>query len=214
MCGRFTLRQPMNKVLEQFDCPEPQWQLALRYNIAPTQEIPVVRQNNGGRELTLMRWGLVPSWSKDPKSGFKTINARSETVATSKMFGPAFKKRRCLIPADGFYEWQTDGKKKLPIHFHRPDNGLFAFAGLWEKSQFFESCTILTTAAAEWFKPYHDRMPVILAPNDYRPWLDTTNTDLGYLFEPASEDELTATPVNPVVNNARHEGADCLEPMA
>jgi putative SOS response-associated peptidase YedK len=217
MCGRFTLRTPASVLVRQFALGAG-LQLPLRYNIAPTQQVPVVRAVEGGRQLAMMKWGLIPSWADDPKIGYSLINARSETAATKPSFRAAMKSRRCLIPADGFFEWKKEGKKKLPIYFRRQDDQPFAFAGLWERwskaGDPVESCTILTTSANELVQPYHVRMPVILSQRDYTAWLDPQTTDaakLSYLFEPCRVDELTAYPVNPVVNNARHEGADCIE---
>ena len=133
MCGRFTLRTPAHIWARHFNLSiQDEWQLPLRYNIAPTQEIPVIRASDNGRKLSMMRRGLVPSWADDPKIGYKMINARSEEAATKPSFRAAMKKRRCLIPADGFYEWQTEGKKKQPYYIRRPDGQPFAFAGLWE----------------------------------------------------------------------------------
>jgi putative SOS response-associated peptidase YedK len=219
MCGRFTLRQRLQDLMRTFNVSaQTEWQYPLRFNIAPTQEIPVVRQTSAGRELTLMRWGLIPSWATDPKIGYSMINSKSETAAEKPSFRSAMKKRRCLIPADGFYEWRKVGKTKQPNLFCRPDDQLFAFAGLWEQwskgDKPIETCTILTTSANELVMPLHDRMPVILSPNDYAAWLNPETTDpasLAHLFGPLPVDELTAYAVNPVVNNARHEGADCIE---
>jgi putative SOS response-associated peptidase YedK len=217
MCGRFTLRTPASVLVSQFAL-DLGLQLPLRYNIAPTQQVAVIRSADGARQLAMMKWGLIPSWADDPKIGYSLINARSETVAEKPSFRSAMKSRRCLIPADGFFEWQKEGKKKLPIYFRRPDDQPFAFAGLWERwskaAEPVESCTILTTSANALVRPFHDRMPVILSPNDYNAWLDPQTTDaekLRYLFEPCHVEELTAYPVNPVVNSARHEGADCIE---
>ena len=217
MCGRFTLRTPASVLVRQF-AVDAGLQLPLRYNIAPTQQVPVVRAVDGARQLAMTKWGLIPSWADDPKIGYSLINARSETAATKPSFRAAIKSRRCLIPADGFFEWKKDGKKKLPIYFRRQDDQPFAFAGLWERwskgAEPVESCTILTTSANELVRPFHDRMPVILSPNDYNAWLDPQTTDatnLTYLFVPFPIEELTAYPVNSVVNNARHEGADCIE---
>ena len=206
MCGRFTLRTPASVLVRQFALGT-ELQLPLRYNIAPTQQVPVVRAVDGARQLAMMKWGLIPSWADDPKIGYSLINARSETAATKPSFRAAMKSRRCLIPADGFFEWQREGKKKLPIYLRRLDDKPFAFAGLWERwsrgAEPVESCTILTTSANALVRPFHDRMPVILSPNDYNAWLDPKTTDaatLSYLFEPCPVDELTAYPVNPVVN--------------
>ena len=220
MCGRFTLRTPAAVLIRQFGV-DVGLQLALRYNIAPTQQVPVVRLAEQGRELVMMRWGLIPSWANDLKIGASLINARAETAAEKPAFRSAMKRRRCLIPADGFYEWRKAGKTKQPIYIRRADDQPFAFAGLWERwskqGAPIESCTILTTAANERLKPLHDRMPVILAPNDYEVWLDRQTTEpakLAYLFEPFPVDELTAYPVNPVVNNARNETPECIQPVS
>jgi putative SOS response-associated peptidase YedK len=218
MCGRFTLRTPLHLLMRHFNLSaQEEWQLPLRYNIAPTQEIAVVVETDAGRALEMMRWGLIPSWSKDPKLGPPLFNARSETVAEKPSFRTALRRRRCLIPADGFYEWKKEGKLKLPFYIRRPDEQPFAFAGLWEQWQDVTSCTVLTTTANDLMKPLHDRMPVILSPNDYDVWLDLRNDDpekLKYLFEPLPDDELVALPVNTVVNNARHDAPDCIESMA
>jgi putative SOS response-associated peptidase YedK len=217
MCGRFTIRVPHTLLLKHFAIGHTDLQLAMRYNVAPTQQIPVVRFNNG-RELTTMRWGLVPSWADDPKIGYKMINARSEEAAKKPSFRSAMKKQRCLIPADGFFEWQKVGKAKQPHWFHRADGEPFAFAGLWERwskgDAPMETCTILTTRPNELVAPYHDRMPVILSPADYNKWMDPTNNDpesLKYMLEPYPASELIDTAVNPLVNNARHDGPDCVE---
>jgi putative SOS response-associated peptidase YedK len=160
-----------------------------------------------------MRWGLLPSWTKAPKKAPLLNNARAETVAEKPSFRSAFKSRRCLIPADGFYEWKTEGKLKQPYLFRRADEKPLAFAGLWEKWNDIESCTIITTEANAVMEPIHDRMPVILAPNDYSEWLDATATEPGKLLTPCPPDELTAYAVNPNVNNARNEVPECIEPF-
>jgi putative SOS response-associated peptidase YedK len=154
-----------------------------RYNIAPTQSVPVVRSTAvGGRELVELRWGLIPSWATDPAIGSRMINARSETAAAKPAFRAAMRDRRCLIPADGFYEWQKQGRHKQPIFIHRGDDAPFAFAGLWEhwsdaQQQALETFTILTTAAKEQLRPLQERMPIILDPDDYAAWLDPALTD-------------------------------------
>jgi putative SOS response-associated peptidase YedK len=223
MCGRFTLRTPLGLLVEQFLAePAPQLQLALRYNIAPTQSVPVVRICDGRRQLTSMHWGLIPSWAKDPKIAAGTINARADTVGTKPAFRTALKKRRCLVIADGFYEWQKQGKVKQPFLYEIEGGRPFAFAGLWESwrgpdhqsDTSLESCTILTTEANELARKIHDRMPVILSENDYAAWLDPENANgesLAYLLEPFPADRMTVRPVNRFVNNARNEGPECLE---
>lgn len=203
--------------------------LAPRYNVAPTQTSPIVRRSAaGGREIVLARWGLIPSWAKDPKIGYSTINARADSVATKPVFRTAFKKRRCLVPVDGYYEWVAEGKKKLPILYEQPEHRLFALAGLWEswrgpadtpasgpsREGAVESFTIVTTTPNELAGLVHDRMPVILDPVDYDAWLDprlTDADDLEYLLRPY-EGELQATDVDPIVNNVKNDTPQCVQP--
>jgi putative SOS response-associated peptidase YedK len=215
MCGRFTLRTPLHVLMRQFNLSsQTEWQLPLRYNIAPTQDIAVIVETDSVRTLEPMRWGLIPSWSKDPKPGPPLFNARSETAAEKPAFRSAMRHRRCLIPADGFYEWKNEGKQKLPFYIRRPDEQPFAFAGLWEQWHDLRSCTILTTTANELMKPLHDRMPVILSANDYSVWLDRDAQEpsqLNYLFEPVPSHELIAYLVNTVVNNARYDTPECVK---
>jgi putative SOS response-associated peptidase YedK len=165
----------------------------------------------------LLRWGLVPSWASDLSVGARMLNARAETVLEKPSFRAAFTRRRCLLPADGFYEWQTVAGKKQPLHFRFRDGRLFAFAGLWERWHGpdgpVESCTVLTTEANDLVRPVHERMPVILDPLRYDGWLDPGNGDTALLrswLTPYPADELIAVPANPRVNNARNEGPDCL----
>ena len=162
-----------------------------------------------------MKWGLVPSWAKDPKVGFSAINARSETAADKPTFRGAFRRRHCLVPASGFYEWKRVGKQKLPTLF-RPTGGLFGLAGLWETWQgdgvSVESFTILTTAANAAVMPTHDRMPVIVAPADYGAWLDAAQSADGTLLRPYPTEAMTATAVSSYVNDAHHQGPQCVEP--
>jgi putative SOS response-associated peptidase YedK len=230
MCGRFTLRTPLSVLAEQFlfDLGEVPTDFGLvpRYNIAPTQTIVAVRQPAEGapRQLALLHWGLIPSWAKDAKLASSMINARSETLAEKPAFRTAFARRRCLILADGYYEWQAVGKKKLPLLFHRRDGRPFAFAGLWERwrgpagldgdAPPLESCTIVTTAASELSAHVHDRMPAILDPVDYDLWLDPAVQDksrlLG-LLRPYTGDELVAEPVSTRVNSVKNDDPGCIE---
>ena len=235
MCGRFTLRTPMNVLIEQFqlDLAAAQ-QLALfepRYNIAPTQDVVVIRvaPENHRREAALLRWGLIPSWTKELKSGPPLINARAESLAEKPTFRTAVRQRRCLIPADGFYEWQqpeggSSRAKKQPYHIHQRDNRPFAFAGLWEvwsaqsaapnDALRIESCTIVTTAANRTLSSLHDRMPVILSPNDYNLWLDPAVKDvdaISHMLAPHDDDELVAEPVSTHVNRVANDDPRCLE---
>lgn len=196
MCGRFTLRTPLTVLAQRFLFELGQDKLAdlaPRYNIAPTQEVPVVRQSaeSGQRQLAMLYWGLVPSWAKDIKAAAKMINARCETAAEKPAFRMAFGRRRCLILADGFYEWKKEGKRRIPHLFELPGSQPFAFAGLWESWRgpdrssvtSLESCTILTTTANEVCSPLHDRMPVIVDPADYEIWLDPKVTDANRISE-------------------------------
>jgi putative SOS response-associated peptidase YedK len=200
MCGRFTLRTPLTVLMHHFNIDaRPDQQQVLfepRYNIPPTVDVPVVRFADGHRTLSLMRWGLLPSWTKDPKKAPLLNNARAESVAEKPSFRTAFKKRRCLIPVDGFYEWKTIGKAKQPYYFHRQDERPFAFAGLWEAWNEIESCTIITTDANEVMAPIHHRMPVVLVPNDYKEWLDPEASELEKLLIPCPADELICYPVD------------------
>ena len=222
MCGRYTLRTLAAELAEFFDliC-DPVW--APRYNIAPTQTVLVVRQalHAPHRESALMRWGLVPSWSKS-LTGPPLFNARSETVAEKPSFRTAFKRRRCLIPADGFYEWQVvSPKQKQPHYITLRGGGPFAFAGLWESWQpphgpSVESCTILTTSANSFMQPLHDRMPVILSPDEYTIWLDPELTEpepLLSLLDQYPSGEMSAHPVGTLVNSVRNDSPDLAVPI-
>jgi putative SOS response-associated peptidase YedK len=207
----------MAKYFATLPTPLPTWP---RYNVAPSQTVPVVRPAASGRELVAMRWGIVPAWNRG--SSMLLINARSETAATKPTFKKALQQRRCLIPATGFYEWRKEGRQKQPYLFRLADGGLFAFAGLWEigrdkDGKEAEACAILTTEANELVRPAHDRMPVILDPQHYAGWLDPSRTDPAQFAEwlrPYPASAMMAYPVSPLVNNARHEGPDCAEPLA
>lgn len=224
MCGRFTLRTPLSVLIEQFELRQAP-QLPLRFNIAPTQAIAAVRicGDSSERQLHLLRWGLVPSWAKDPAGGAKMINARAETVADKPAFRAAFRCRRCLIPADGYYEWKKEGAKKRPFHIRRRDDRPFAFAGLWEtwrgggEEQPLETCTILTTDANEVSRAIHDRMPVIVDKDDYALWLDPSVQErerLQPLLRTYDSAALVASPVSLRVNNVHNDDPACLEPTS
>lgn len=220
MCGRFTLQNPSDVLADLFDLDEVP-DLKPRYNIAPTQTVPAIRSGiqDEPREIAMLRWGLIPFFAKDMKMGARMINARSETVASKPSFRAAFKRRRCLVPADGFYEWRKEGGEKFPFHIHMADYKVFAMAGLYERWKnpeggVVESCTVLTTEPNEEMKPIHDRMPVILAPEDWDLWLDpgVESADLIQpLLTPWEGDKLLPQSVTKFVNNARHEGPECLE---
>jgi putative SOS response-associated peptidase YedK len=223
MCGRFTLHASPEAVADLLELAAPPI-LAPRYNIAPTQPVGIVRvEGRGGpRRWALVHWGLIPAWSKDPGIGARMINARAETVAEKPSFRAAWRRRRCLVPADGFYEWQRGEKGKQPFYIRRPDQALFAFAGLWERwvgadGSELESCTVLTTEPNALMAAIHNRMPVILEPADFADWLghggDATPQELEklqHLLRPYPAELLEAVPVSRYVNNPRHEGAACI----
>ena len=225
MCGRFALATDENAIVEEFSLQTtflpPTIELAPRYNIAPSQPILTIYQNtNKDRQATHFQWGLVPSWAKEAKIGAKMINARSETVAEKPSFRAAFKRRRCIIPASGFYEWQKTADSKQPIYIHPQDAAHFAFAGLWERWQspdgsILQTCTILTTRPNELMTPIHNRMPVILEPEDYADWLEPEEKpQLGlHLLRPFPAERMATYPVSKLVNNPRNESPDCIVPL-
>ncbi|MBX3001095.1 MAG: SOS response-associated peptidase [Caldilineaceae bacterium] len=222
MCGRFTLRATPQAVADLFDLPEAP-PLEPRYNIAPTQPILAVRENpeTGKREVTFFNWGLIPAWADDPSIGSRMINARAETVVEKPSFRAAFKYRRCIVPADGFYEWQKIKGGKQPHLIGMADGAPFGFAGLWEHwerdGSVIESCTLLTTDANELVAPIHNRMPVILQPEDYEEWLARsiqTADLLRHLLRPFPAEKMAAFPVSTVVNNPRNEDPACVVPWS
>jgi len=221
MCGRYTLSSPNDAIADLFELAEVP-QLALRYNVAPTQEAAVVRVAAPGepRRLDLLRWGLVPYWAEDPAIGNRMINARAESVAEKPAYKRSFRKQRCLVAVDGFYEWKKQGKLKQPYHIRRKDRRPFAFAGLWERWKGpegpLDTFTILTTDANELIRPLHDRMPVIVARKDFALWLDPAVNDpevLKPLLAPAPGEEMETVPVSRAVNSPAHDAADCIEPL-
>lgn len=221
MCGRYTLRTPPREWAALFGLDEVP-DLEPRYNIAPTQDVATVRTRPGGegRELAMLRWGLVPAWAERPDFDARTINARAETVDRLPSFRDAFRERRCLVVADGFYEWQPAGRRKQPYWVHRPDGGVFAMAGLWERWEGtggppLESCTIVTTDASERVRTLHDRMPVILTPAEGALWLDRRRdpADLRALLRPAPEDSLVFHPVSTAVNRPETDSPELIEPV-
>jgi putative SOS response-associated peptidase YedK len=218
MCGRFTLRAPAHVLAEAFGVSEVSV-ISPRFNIAPTQNVLALRLNDQHhREMALLKWGLIPSWSADPKIGNQMINARAGTVAEKPSFRSAFKKRRCLVVADGFYEWKKDGQHKQPYFIHLKSDQPFAFAGLWEywkkADTPIESCTIITTDANALMADLHDRMPVILPKDAAEVWLDESVEDaeaLKSLLVPYPDDDLEAYPVSTVVNSPKNDVAECVE---
>jgi putative SOS response-associated peptidase YedK len=221
MCARFTLTSPPNLIAELFDL-DLLVDVGPRFNVAPTQDVLTVRSTpDGDPEFARLRWGLVPSWAQDPTIGSKLLNARSETVGEKPSFRDAIRKRRCLIPADGFFEWKSERGAKRPYFVHLPGRQPFAFAGIWERWQghdgkALETCSILTTAANELLRPLHERMPVILEKCDFARWLDPSLTkleDLQPLLKPLPAEALRLYPVSPRANNARFDDPVCVEPV-
>jgi putative SOS response-associated peptidase YedK len=221
MCGRFTQAADGEVIAQVFQLPEVP-ELAPRYNIAPTQDVAAVRAaEGGGRELVHIHWGLIPSWAKERAMGAGMINARAETLAEKPAFRSAFRARRCLIVADGFYEWQKTGGRKQPHFIAFRDLRPFAFAGLWERwrgegGEVVESCTIVTTEANELLAPIHDRMPVILDPGDFASWIDPAEKgpeSIARLLRPYPPDQLQAYPVSFFVNNPANDTPACRERM-
>lgn len=223
MCGRFVLTTPDQGLAVQFNLPEVP-DLKPRFNIAPTQPVAAVRamRDGGDRELVMLHWGLVPFWAKDPAIGSRLINARSETASQKPSFRAAFRKRRCLVVADGFYEWQKVNGGKQPYLIRLRDAGAFGFAGLWEfwkgaDDEVVESCTILTTSPNDLVRDIHTRMPVIVQPGDYELWLDLgveRAEMLNRVLRPYPSDLMVAYPVSRRVNSPKNDDPACIEPLA
>ena len=223
MCGRYTLSTTGQIIGDLFDLRETP-ELASRYNIAPSQEVAAVRLDgdSGERTLEMLRWGLVPAWSKEPPGGdARMINARSETLTEKPAFRGSFRRRRCLLPADGFYEWRAVGRRKQPYLIRMRDGAPFAFAGLWDRweapdGRGVESCTILTTAPNDLVAQIHDRMPVILPRQEFGPWLDPDMRDpdrLAPLLRAYPAEEMTSFPVSTRVSNPANDDPTCIEPQ-
>jgi putative SOS response-associated peptidase YedK len=219
MCGRYELNITPGRIETLFQLKHSPEAIAARYNIAPSQVLPVCRlDKGGGRELASMKWGLIPFWAKDPKIAYKTINARAETVDTSPAFRDAFKSHRCLIPATGFYEWQMRPGAKQPFHIGMQDGEPFAFAGLWSywkppEGDPLLTYTIITTHPNELCAKIHDRMPVILDAADYTGWLNDTPDRAQSLLRPYPADEMKAHMVSTRVGNVKNDDADLTEPL-
>ena len=222
MCGRYALYGPVSRLREAFDAEPEGFELEPRYNAAPMQWLPVIRQRpTGQRVIHRLRWGLVPSWAKDEAIATRLINARGESVAEKPSFRTAFRRRRCIVPANGFYEWKQVAGGKQPFYIHPVEGEVFGLAGLWERwvhptdGEEIDTFTIITTEANAVMRPLHERMPVILAPSDYAPWLDTsTQVDhLHGLLRPCPEAALAMHPVGKAVGNIRNEGAGLIEPL-
>jgi putative SOS response-associated peptidase YedK len=231
MCGRFVSASPPDEIARYFDASAPEALLEPSYNVAPTNDVYAVLADGGVRRVDAFHWGLVPGWAKDPKVGSRMINARAETLASKNAYKPALKRRRCLIPVDGFYEWAKvpGAKRKQPYFIQRPDGERYALAGLWEvwrgpkdaegnrTGDPLRSCTIITTSPNDTMAQIHDRMPVILPPSAWDEWLDPDNDDietLGKLLVPAPPGVTRLTPISTEVNNVRNKGAELITPAS
>ena len=218
MCGRYLFTSPLEAIQQMFNFDQ-MTNLGPNYNVAPTHEMPIVRRKKGDRrnELAIARWGLIPHWAKDAKIAYSTINARSETAASKPAFRDAFKRRRCLVVADGFYEWKRDGDEKQPHLIRLRDGGPFAFAGLWStwrppEGEEITSYTIMTTEPNDLMAEIHNRMPVILGERDHDRWLDL-DTDASEFLKPCPSDWLETYPVDKRVGNVRNNEASLIEPL-
>jgi len=219
MCGRYSL-VPTENIAARFDIQQQQLNIQPRYNVAPSQSMPVVVRNSPNR-LVEMQWGLIQSWSKEPRAQFSTINARAETVTKSPVFRGPFKSRRCLVPASGFYEWQRTGQGKQPFCIRLKHGDLFAFAGLYDvwhdpDGNELYSYTVITTVPNELVAPIHNRMPVILRREDEQVWLDkeADSAQLLALLQAYPADKMVAYPVSRAVNSPANEGAELMQPLA
>ncbi|NLK51117.1 MAG: SOS response-associated peptidase [Syntrophomonadaceae bacterium] len=222
MCGRFTITSGLSEIAARFNCERKLINFQPRYNVAPTQQVPVVINSEGNNLLEMMRWGLVPNWVKDPSIGIKMINARAETVTEKPVFKTLFRKKRCIIPADGYYEWQKVGKSKIPMRIVHKSRGIFALAGLWDvwqppNGESLFSFTILTTEPVNSVQAVHNRMPVILRPENEQLWLNnllnspSDNAFLLSLIEPVQE--LEAYRVSTLVNSPANDRTECILPI-
>lgn len=219
MCGRYTLDVSAETLAKAFDLAPIGFRVERHWNIAPGQHVIVVRPDKGRRIADQARWGLVPAWSKDPDVGPRPINARAETVATKPTFRDAFRHGRCLVPASGFYEWQTEGGRKQPMYIRPKDGGLLAFAGLWATWEGpegpLQTVCILTTTPNELMAPIHDRMPVILPASEWRPWLDPESEpeSIQGLLDPCPAGQLAVQAVGPEVGNVRNDSPALIAPL-
>lgn len=219
MCGRFSIFIPLPDLIKYFRLEK--WlEYEDRYNVAPSQSVPVVRQSEESRTLAMLHWGLIPHWAKDKSIGYKMINARAETVDTKPSFRTPFHQRRCVVPASGFYEWKKSGTEKQPYYIFRQDRRPMALAGLWDRwenpekpGEVVESCTIITTEANDQVALLHNRMPAILEREDVDLWLGDhqRSEELLGLLRPAADGVVDLYPVSTYVNKPGHEGKKCIE---
>jgi putative SOS response-associated peptidase YedK len=221
MCGRFTLHTSLEELLEYFNIASmDDMEMAYRYNIAPSQDILAIVQGKEGNRAGFLKWGLVPSWAKDPKMGYNMINARAESIHEKPSFKKLIRRRRCIIAADGFYEWKKEGSQKQPYYIRMKNQQLFSFAGLWDRwehdGKILTTCTVITTKANDCMESIHDRMPVILTREAESIWLDRSVEDealLKPLLIPYDAKEMEAFPVSSRVNHAKVDAADMIQPI-
>lgn len=223
MCGRFTQQRPTSEIARIFEAEDLADDPGGRYNVAPTDEAAVVVQRDDRRAVVRYRWGLVPGWSVDARAAARAFNARAETVATSPLFRDAFRRRRCLVPVDGFYEWRREGSQRRPLRIHDPGERPLVLAGLWTgrrdpaTGEWQRTFTIVTTRPNAFMAPIHDRMPVVLPPDSWATWLDPAPRrpdELRALLEPRDDVALAAYAVPPLVNNVRNDGPALIERLA
>jgi putative SOS response-associated peptidase YedK len=219
MCGRFTQQRPTSEIAAIFEAEDLAHDPGGRFNVAPTDEAAVVVQRDDRRAVVSYRWGLIPGWSDDPRIASRTFNARAETVATNPVFRDAFRRRRCLVPVDGFYEWLRDGSKRQPMRIYDPDDQPLALAGLWtgrqdpESGLWHRTFTIVTTSPNAFMTSIHNRMPVVVPPASWSRWLSSATdvSELRPMLEPSDEWALDAYPVPPLVNSVRNNGPELVE---
>ena len=216
MCGRYSQTKPIKTLKEHFQAIAEEMDYDKRYNIAPSQSVPIVVVGEQEREIHAMRWGLIPFWAKDPTLGNKLINARAETIHEKPSFRSSFKNRRCLVPVDGFYEWQVRDKGKVPQYIRLSTGGLFAFAGLWSEwdsgKEVLQTFTIITTSANRDLESVHHRMPVILMPQDYENWLAPSSKEFRNLMKPLGDGLLDHYEVSTTVNSPKNDSEECIQP--
>lgn len=220
MCARYTLRQTSDQIALRFQAATVIAETEESYNIAPTESVAVVTEQAGVRSVEAFRWGLIPSWAKDAGIGARMINARAETLAEKPAFRSLLKRRRCLVPADGFYEWMTTGEGKQPLYFHLAENEMFAFAGLWDiwhgPKGPVRSVTLVTTRCNELVSPVHDRMPVMMLPENEKLWLDPGVQDAGALtalLQPYPPERMAVYPVSRRVNVPTYKAQEAVLPI-
>lgn len=220
MCGRYTLGRSTKEILQRYAIQQVNFDTDARYNIAPSQMVPAVFECNGERTMQMLKWGLVPGWVKDLKKHKPLINARAESLAEKPSFKQALAKRRCIIPADGFFEWTGSAANRIPMYIRMASGKPFSFAGIWEQwvsssGEVIRSCAIITVAANELVSSIHDRMPAILCPEDESLWLSTEQRDLSKIvavLKPFPADQMIASPVSRVVNSPAKDSPECIEP--